>query len=263
MPERTPSGQTVLRLKRNSFIELPASRRLRTLVSQMRAPHVIHGTKLYVLGDHAFELADAVGGASEASRSDGTKTDPLPLMKSLLGRIAEPADARDGEIMSSVPSDPSAVLTHGSFFEALLHTLSSRPAHVIDGHSISFSPPADEEFAGIGIFCGGGLFDLCVAFKSLPAIFFSTSHGGEWVDIDVATDLGVQSANGNGHAASEENEIAGYYRSLVNNTVSNIKGRLKPAGLSRFPEPISLLFSGATSTTGNYIELVRTVYQDQ
>jgi hypothetical protein len=264
--ERNAQGQPVLRLKRNPFVEFPLDPRLENLVARLRAPHVVHGGKMYVVGEHAYKVAEAVNRAAPAPlNGEQKKADALPAMKELLGTIGAPAAPARADCYSSVPAGASQMILvqHSDLFEALLQVVSSKPANVVDGHSVAFSRPAEEDFKGIGIFCGGGLFDLCVAYKSLPAIFFSTSHGGEWVDIDVATDLGVLSANGNGHAESEHNEIAGYYRALVNNTVSNIKGRLRPAGLTGFPAPISILFSGATSTSGNFIELVRTFYQEQ
>ena len=62
------------------------------------------------------------------------------------------------------------------------------------GHAVTFAELGEEDFTGIGISCGGGMFNICVAYKSMPALYFSTARSGDWVDKNVANVLGIKPA---------------------------------------------------------------------
>ena len=47
---------------------------------------------------------------------------------------------------------------------------------------VALAELADDGFTGIGVSCGGGMFNVCVAYKTIPAITFSVARGGDWID---------------------------------------------------------------------------------
>jgi hypothetical protein len=260
--ERNTQGEAVLRLRRNSVFEVAATPAVLAFVQKLRAPFIARGKFLLVLGESAHKVAHAVKGKKPPPAAE-----PLSKMRALLQKLAAPSSNGAGPCVSYL-SNGHAELTkqdHPSLHAALRHSLIVKPSHIVLGHSINFNRPAEEGFRGIGIFCGGGPFDLCVAYKKLPALFLSTALGGEWVDLQDATDLGVSTGwnlrdRMPASAAGEENEISVYYRDLIAKTLRNIKTRIPPGpGVREFPDSIALVFSGATSITGNYIELARTL----
>lgn len=274
--EQDERGEVVLRLRRNAFVGVPVDESTKSMLRRQRVPFVVQGRRMYVLGDSAFNLACAVDrDAHHPMRDDRTSSKvsaALPVLNSLNGTIQGETSVQEETCFSSVPGDPS-VVPHDDLFDAVVRVMRYKPSHIIEGHAIDFQEPAEEDFAGIGIFCGGGLSDICVAYKSLPALFFSTARGGEWVDINVANALGVKPAktqviHRNGLALMkpghrEEDEIALYYRNLINSTLNNIKERYPPAyDRCGFPDPISIVFSGGTSMAGNFIELVHAIYKE-
>ena len=271
--ERNEQGDLVLRLRRNAFIDLPADENARGLLERQGAPYVVQGRRMYVLGNHVVDLANRVpGGASRPAKDRPLhpwKTDALPVMELFMKSLMDESRVQDGICFSSVPGesadgDPSIVY-HEDLFDAVLRALGHVPSPVVEGHAITFADLADGDFAGLGIFCAGGAFDICVAYKSLPALFFSTARGGDWIDIDVADAGSPTNGNGALHKRSGppgEDEVAAYYRTLINCTLSNIKERFPPAGdRPTFPAPMSIVFWGGTSLSGNFIELVRAVYK--
>ena len=76
-----------------------------------------------------------------------------------------------------IDSDLS-VAYHRDLFDAVLRSLGYKPSHIIEGHAVTFAELGEEDFTGIGISCGGGMFNICVAYKSMPALYFSTARSG-------------------------------------------------------------------------------------
>jgi actin-like ATPase involved in cell morphogenesis len=279
--EQNEQGEVVLRLKRNAFIDVPVDAYTKNMLTRLKVPYVVQGKKMYVLGDHAFELANVLNRNTRRPMKDGLispkETDALPVMKLLIGSILGEPRTKDEVAFYSVPGDPIdselSVVYHKDLFDAVLRALGYKPSHIIEGHAIVFAELAEEDFTGIGISCGGGMFNICVAYKSMPALFFSTSRGGDWIDNNVANVLGVKPAKASMIKEKgvdlmkpknrEEDAIAIYYRNLINYTLNNIKERFLAAeNMPSFPDPISIVFSGGTSMAGNFIELVRAVYKE-
>lgn len=279
--EQNEEGEVVLRLKRNAFIDVPVDTYTKNMLTRLNVPYVVQNKKMYVLGDHAFELANVLNKNTRRPMKDGLispkEVDALAVMKLLIGSIlGEPREEKE-VCFYSVPGDPIdsdlSVIYHKDLFDAVLRSLGYSPHHIIEGHAVVFSDLADEDFTGIAISCGGGMFNVCVAYKSMPALTFSTSRGGDWVDNNVAQVLGIKPSKAAllkekgvdlmAPKNREEDAIAIYYRNLINYTLTNIKDRFEAAeNMPTFPEPIVIVFSGGTSLPTNFIKLVREVFQE-
>ena len=131
-----------------------------------------------------------------------------------------------------------------------------------------FAELADDDFSGIGISCGGDMFNICVAYKSIPALSFSTTRGGDWLDRNIATVLGIKTSRATAIKERgvdllnpknrEEEAIEIYYRNLISYTLEAIKSRFESsAGMPAFPEPIEIVCAGGTSMIGGFIDVFR------
>jgi ferredoxin len=112
---------------------------------------------------------------------------------------ADRAPARHGELcFFSVPANPIDFSLNATYHEKLLQDLlgrlgyDARPQH--EGHAAVLAELAEDDFTGIGISCGGGMHNVCVAYKALNVISFSTTRGGDWIDRHVAQVLGISQA---------------------------------------------------------------------
>jgi hypothetical protein len=279
--EENEKGEIELRPKRNVFIDVPIDAYTKNMLTRLNVPYVVQGKKMYVLGDHAFELANVLNKPTRRPMKDGLispkETDALPVMKLLIGSILGQPRTPNEVCFYSVPGDPIdsdlSVAYHRDLFDAVLKALGYKPSHIIEGHAVTFAELAEEDFTGIGISCGGGMFNICVAYKSMPALYFSTARSGDWVDNNVANALGIKPPK----AAlikekgvdllkpknREEDAISIYYRNLIKYNITNISERFKAAeNMPSFPDPISIVFSGGTSMAGNFIELVKQVFKE-
>ena len=278
--EQNNEAETELRLQRNVFIDVEITPYTKAMLTKLNVGYVIQGKRMFILGEPAFKLANVLNRRTRRPMADGLispkEQDALPIMKLLIGSILGEPRIPSEVCFYSVPGDPVdsdlSVAYHRDLFDAVLKSLGYKPSHILEGHAVTFAELADEDFTGIGISCGGGMFNVCVAYKSMPALSFSTARSGDWVDRNVAQALGIKPEK----AAQlkekgvdlmspknrEEDAIAIYYRNLIQYNITNISERFRSAeNMPSFKEPISIVFSGGTSMAGNFIELVKDVFK--
>lgn len=279
--EQNVDGDVELRLRRNAFIDVEITAYTKQMLTRLNVPYVIQGKRMYVLGDEAFELANVLNRNTRRPMKDGLispkEQDALPVMKLLIGSILGDPRAPGEVCFYSVPGEPVdsdlSVAYHRDLFDAVLKALGYAPKHIIEGHAVTFAELADEDFTGIGVSCGGGMFNICVAYKSMPALTFSTARSGDWVDMNVAQALGIKTSKAAllkekgvdllNPKNREEDAVSIYYRNLIKYNLTNIAERFRAAeNMPSFSDPVPIVFSGGTSMAGNFIELVRAVFKE-
>ncbi len=269
-------GNVTLRLQRNAFIDIEADDFTRNMLTKLNVQYAIVNNKMVVIGEPAFELANIFNRETRRPMRAGMispqETDALPIERLLIENVlGEPA--KPGEVCYfSVPADPidsnANVIYHRGLIEGLLRKLGYSAKAINEGHAVVFSELADRDFTGIGISCGGGMFNVCVAYKSIPCLSFSTSRAGDWIDQNVANVLGIKGSKACAIKERgmdvvrpknrEEEAIQIYYRNLIHYTLTQIKQRFEQAdGMPAFAEPIHIVFSGGTSMIGGFEEVVR------
>jgi hypothetical protein len=269
-----------LKTQRNVFLDVEITPYTKAMLTKLEVGYVIQGKRMYILGEPAFKLSNVLNRRSRRPMKDGLispkEQDALPIMKLLIGSILDEPRIPQEVCFYSVPGDPLdsdlSVAYHRDLFDAVLKALGYKPSHILEGHAVTFAELGEEDFTGIGISCGGGMFNVCVAYKSMPALSFSTARSGDWVDMNVAQALGIkpekaamikeQGVDLMAPKNREEDAIAIYYRNLIQYNITNIAERFRSAdNMPSFKDPISVVFSGGTSMAGNFIELVKDVFK--
>ena len=278
--EQNNEGETELRLQRNVFIDVEVTPYTKAMLTKLEVGYVVQNKRMYILGEPAFKLANILNRATRRPMADGLispkEQDALPIMKLLIGSILGEPRITSEVCFYSVPGEPVdsdlSVAYHRDLFDAVLKSLGYKPSHILEGHAVTFAELAQEDFTGIGVSCGGGMFNVCVAYKSMPALSFSTARSGDWVDRNVAMALGIKPEKAAmmkekgvdllAPKNREEDAVSIYYRNLIQYNVTNIAERFRSAeNMPSFKEPISVVFSGGTAMAGNFIELVKEVFK--
>ena len=57
-----------------------------------------------------------------------------------------------------------------------------------EGLAVIYSELESTNYTGIGISCGGGLCNVCVAYLSVPVMSFSIPKAGDYIDNSAAVD---------------------------------------------------------------------------
>src|SRR5262249_39876979 len=130
------------------------------MLTRLNVPSVVQGKKMYVLGDHAFELANVLNKNTRRPMADGLispkEQDALPVMKLLIGSILGQPRIPNEVCFYSVPGDPIdsdlSVSYHRDLFDAVLRSLGYKPSHIIEDHAYTFVDMGEEELSGIGIY---------------------------------------------------------------------------------------------------------------
>jgi actin-like ATPase involved in cell morphogenesis len=273
-------GELTIKAQRNAFIDIESDDFTRNMLTRLNVQYVVLGGKMIVIGDAAFELANIFNRETRRPMKDGLisprEVDALPIMKLLIENILGPPQTPKETCYFSVPAEPidadMNVIYHKGIFDGLLRKIGYSPKSILEGHAVVFSELAEDDFSGIGISCGGGMFNVCVAYKAIPALAFSTSRAGDWIDQNVANVLGIKASRAAaikekgvdlGNPKNREEEaIEIYYRNLINYTLTNIKERFETSeGMPSFPEPIEMVCSGGTSLIGGFIDVFKDEFE--
>lgn len=271
-------GNVTIKIQRNAFIDIEADHYTRNMLTKLNVQYVAINGKMVVVGDPAFELANILNRETRRPMKAGvvspSENDAMPIERILLETLLGKPNYPDEKCYFSVPADPIDadfnVVYHKGVFSGLLKKLGYEPKSILEGHAIVLAELAESDFTGIGISCGGGMFNVCVSYKSIPALAFSTSRGGDWIDRNVATVLGIKASRATAIKERgmnllsprnrEEEAVEIYYRNLISYTLEAIKTRFEGStGMPSFPEPVEIVCAGGTSLIGGFIE----VFQDE
>jgi hypothetical protein len=270
------TGKVLLNVQRNAFLDVRADGFTQSLLRRFGVECVVRGERAYVIGDAAFELATAFDKPLRRPLKDGVGAPSEPegafivghLLERVLGRAQKP-----GEICAySVPAEPVDAdrnfIYHQGVLEDAIRKLGFAPRPMLESHVIIQAEFRETEYTGIGITCGGNAFNLCLACKGVPALTFSTSRGGDWVDRNVAMALGLPV--GQVCAAKErgldlfqpkdhiEGAIAIYYRNLLQYTLETFQQRLLGSGVVPvFRDPVDIVCAGGSAMVGGFVEMFR------
>jgi hypothetical protein len=267
------SGKVLLNVQRNAFLEVRADGFTQSLLRKFDIDCIVRGERAYVIGDLAFELATIFdktirrplkGGGSEPEGAFIVRH----LLERILGRPQKP-----GEIcVYSIPGEPvdgdRNFIYHLGVLEEAIRLLGYTGRPMLESHVIIQSEFKESAYTGVGITCGGTTFNVCLACKGVPALSFSTSRGGEWVDQNVAKAIGMPVAQV--CAVKErgmhlfhpqdhvEAAIAIYYRHLLQYTVETIQRKITSSdAVPSFSGPIDIVCAGGSSTVGGFLEMFR------
>jgi hypothetical protein len=273
-------GNVSIKIQRNAFIDIDTDDYTRNMLTKLNVQYVVINGKMVVVGDPAFELANIFNRETRRPMKAGVispqETEAMPIEKLLLENLLGPPTQPNENCYFSIPADPIDaefnVVYHKGLFGGMLKKMGFNPKPLLEGHAVVFAELANDDFTGIGISCGGGMFNICVSYKSIPALAFSTSRAGDWIDRNVATVLGIKASRAAAIKEKgmnilspknrEEEAVEIYYRNLISYTLENIKHRFESAsGMPSFPEPVEIVCAGGTSMIGGFIEVFRQEFE--
>lgn len=269
-------GNVIIKQQRNAFIDIEQNDFTRNMLTKMDVQYVVLNNRMIVIGDPAFDLANIHNRELRRPMKDGMlsprEQDALPIEKLLIDRLLGAPQVGNEIVYYSVPAEPidteMNVVYHKGTFRSLLGQLGYQAKDILEGHCIVFAELDEDDFTGIGISCGGGMFNVSVSYRTMPALNFSTARGGDWIDLNVAKVLGIKASRATAlkekgvdlrnPRTREEQAIDLYYRELIRYTLTEIKKRFESSDdMPQFPDPVDIVFAGGTSKIGGFIDVVR------
>ena len=269
------NGEIVVKRERNAFLQIPSEfGSNRDMLTRLNVPYVSFRDRLYVLGDASFNLANMFGQEVRRPMSDGflspNEQDAIPMIRFIIERLLGEANAEGEPVYFCIPA-PSIdkendTVYHEGIVSNIVKKLGYTPHAMNEAHAIVYSELAEHDFTGIGVSCGGGMFNVCVAYKTIPAVKFSVARGGDWIDAHVAKVMGIPRTRATAIKESdvnlmeprtrEEEAVVLYYRNLVSYVLQNLKQRFQLArDVPQFTDPVEVVVGGGTSLIGGFVEV--------
>jgi len=100
------------------------------------------------------------------------------IITRLLGRARKPGQT----LYFGVPAPAFGVnddkfTFHETTLRECLRELGYEPKSISEGLAVVYGELGDSNFTGIGVSCGGGMCNVCLAYLSVPVISFSVAKG--------------------------------------------------------------------------------------
>src|SRR5262249_8559292 len=147
------------------------------------------GKELLVFGNESEQFANSFNVEARRPMSKGllnpNEANGWMVIQSLIEMMIKKTKKKD-MLCFSVPGAPrgeeSSLVYHEGMIKNYLQTLGYNAKSVNEGLSVVFAELEKDNFTGIGISCGGGMCNVCLAFMSVPVFSFSISKAGDYID---------------------------------------------------------------------------------
>jgi hypothetical protein len=285
----------IVKKQRNAFLTLDGdTNMLRRQLSRLKVPYVeLHG-RLHIIGKSAFDYAQ-VFGSKDLRRPmkngllNPIEKDALPILKILIEELLGLPQEEKELCVYCVPAKPidskTLVTYHEDVMARILGSLGYSTRSIEEGTALAYAGLIDDNLTGIAISMGAGMCNICCMLAGMPAINFSVTRAGDFIDENVARDTGVAQAKAqymkekgevdlsnptllvnNGTATLQTNvpksEIAqaikSYYVVLINYLLANIIKQFETSkDVPTFPTPVPIVIGGGTAMVPGFIELFK------
>ncbi|MFQ5840853.1 MAG: hypothetical protein ACE5I8_00335 [Thermodesulfobacteriota bacterium] len=267
--------EIVFRTERNAFIDIEQQDFTEAMLTRARVEYVKSGDQLHIVGNKAMEFANVSNRDARRPLSSGiispSEKEALPMIeminKGVLG-MAEP----DGEpLYYSVPGPPldaeANVVYHEKTLQGLLQRLGYSPKPINEGLAVVFSELGDHRFTGIGMSFGGGMVNVCFAFRSIPVLTFSLAKAGDWIDQNAALAVGEKASlicsikestldlSKREELSKIDNALSICYDKLISYVLDYVSKEIaKTVRIPRLPEPLPIILAGGTASPRGFAE---------
>lgn len=258
----------------NAFLTLPFSNLTQSSLKKENVPHERQGDSIVIFGNESERFANMfhletrrpmAGGLLNPEEGNGTA-----VMKQLLVSLLGEENGNGRSIRFSVPGAPQdspADLTHHEAIVArLLTDMGYKVDTINEGLAVVLSELEDTNFTGIGISCGGGMCNVCLAYLSMPVFSFSVQKAGDFIDQSAASvaDEGAtrvravkeQSFHFNGFYQDKVKQaLTVYYEDMIQNVVSSLSDYLsRSRNVPRLDRAVPIVISGGSSLPKGFQE---------
>jgi hypothetical protein len=257
----------------NAFLTLPYSKLTENLLERERVFHEVRGSDIIVAGNDAQKFAEVFHAEPRRPMANGVlnpqEPHSLPVVRNIITRLLGKANVEGQKVYFSVPAPmdgaDNGIAYHQASISQILSDLGYVPTPITEGLAVVFGELADANYSGIGISCGSGLCNVCVAVLSVPVISFSVPKAGDFIDSQAALvtgDLAIrmrirkeQAFTLNGLIGDRVSDaLTVYYQEVLLNLAQTLRTHISSAQrLPKFDQSIPLVLSGGTAMPSGFL----------
>jgi hypothetical protein len=260
--EKTTQYQAQL----NAFVTLPFSKLTQGVLKKERVPHLIQDSEITVYGDEAERFANLFHAETRRPMLRGVlnpdESNSLKLVREIVALLTTETPGQGQKLCFSVPAAPlganQEVNAHEAALKKMLEDLGYEAGSISEGLAVVYGEMENSNYTGLGVSCGGGLCNVCLAYLSVPVFSFSIGKAGDFIDSSVAAQRGEpatrirtikeESFHLNGHFANKIHQTLNtYYEDMIQALVAAIRDAFASAqNMPKLARSIPMVLSGGS-----------------
>jgi len=257
----------------NAFLTLPYSSLTESLLKRENVFHETEGSELVVAGNDAQTFAEVFHVDMRRPMLQGVlnpnEPHSLAVVRRVITRLIGRAQIEGQKVFFSVPAKPTTgdpgISYHDASIRQILKDLGYSPTPIEEGLAVVFGELNSSNYSGIGISCGSGLCNVCLAVLSVPVISFSTPRAGDFIDAqaamvtgELATRLRVQKERTcvlNGLSGDRvQNALTVYYQEVIGELVDTLRAQISSARrLPKLDHSVPLVLTGGSAMPKGFL----------
>lgn len=180
----------------NAFIAIPYSRMTESALRKESIPATLENGHLIVHGNESARFADLLRAETRRPMTRGFLNAAEPESASRLKQLIRTllGSASRGQVYFTVPAPPlgqeEGLTYHESTVRQILEELGFTATPINEGLAVVYAELESTNYSGIGVSCGGGLVNVCLAYLSMPVVSFSIPKAGDFIDQSAASVTG-------------------------------------------------------------------------
>ncbi len=269
----------------NAFVSIPFSKMTVMALQREGVPHSVRGQDIIVHGDESEKFADLMNmeirrpmtrGVLDAKEPDG-----VAMIQQIIGSLAPATPGIGGSkprVCFTVPAAPlggeESLTYHETTIRQLLEQMGYETRSVNEGLAVVYGELDSSNYTGIGISCGGGLCNVCLAYLSVPVVSFSIAKAGDYIDNSAAAMTGERSNSirimkegafhFNGFFSDKVQQVISvYYDDMIKSLVAGLKETFSNArNMPKLSRPIPLVLSGGTALPAGFRDRFEKIFKE-
>jgi hypothetical protein len=234
-----------------------------------------------VHGNESDRFADLLNVETRRTMTKGVlnpaEPGSLDMMRKIISAMLDQVKTRQ-KLCFTVPAAPLGHEDNLTYHETTLRQILSDMGYEVksinEGLSVIYAELDQSNYTGIGISCGGGLCNVCLAYLSVPVMSFSIPRAGDYIDTSAASVTGErinrirlekeESFHFNGFSPGKLHQVLSvYYDEMIHSLVTGMKQAI--AGTRNMPKmgkPIPIVLSGGTAMPDGFKERFEAVLKE-
>jgi hypothetical protein len=259
----------------NAFVRIPASPLTASVLKKESIPHTMEDGDVIVYGDHAEKFANIfhvetrrpmLRGSLNPNEPDG----PAVIREIISILTGRKTDHSGEKLCAGMPGPPLGMGDDLTFHESVVRQTVAdfgfEVSTINEGLAVVYSDLADSNYTGIGVSCGGGMCNVCLAYLSVPVVSFSIAQAGDFVDASAAAAAGEVATRirlfkerefyFNGTTGDKiQRALTIYYDELIRNLVGAMNRAFSDVrALPKLDRPVPVVLSGGSSMPRGFRE---------
>lgn len=274
-----------IKMTRNVFLELDPET---VNISELTDISYVEGDEgeIFIIGEDAFKFANIfnqkVSRPMEKGLISPKEISAIDVLTLMINDIIGDVSGKETYCSFSIPAEAidenRSISYHENVFSRILGSLGINYTSVNEAMAIIYSECAKEKFSGLALSFGAGMANVCLAFKGIEALKFSTARAGDWIDKQAAESLNIipnrvtslkekhidLSTPSGGKGRNKKDNLVlqalyHFYESLINYTIKKLIKEFEEKVDIELDDALPVVISGGTSLPVGFLDLFKSV----